>query len=386
MRKKKVASSAPVEEVKKEEKKLEKEVKIAPVEKAKELASETVKKVEPKKIEKKVVQKKEEVSKAKPVEKKPESEVKIVEKKSASSTKKEEPKFAEKEDWKAGGAEKKDYAHSWKIRISEESFNKADKVKLSCGFRVLTATKSGEVDVKNSFNKGDKLLVHEDGYPFAVMTQDAFKKRCIAEKSVSTPRDKAEPKAQKPKEQKALKSILEGYSVPLITWFDGQIELWKNRQSNQKISKIMALKSTGEIVIEYTHYDKLLRVADLRYSYQSICPETTKLKKTQEPKRGSYRLLVSKKELAKQYSTNRNWTDCQLWIGEAYECSRKGNCTAEQKELYSLYYKQCGDLRVKEENIAYLRWLHRKAGESWRRGEESYLVAFFRVKGELRTA
>lgn len=40
---------------------------------------------------------------------------------------------------------------------------------------------------------------------------------------------------------------------------------------------------------------------------------------------------------------------------------------------------------MKEENIAYFRWLHKKAGEQWNRGEESYLGAFARVKNELKT-
>lgn len=280
--------------------------------------------------------------------------------------------------------EEKEYVHSWKKRISDDSFEKADKVDLTCSFRVLTATKSGEVEVKTTFNAGDRLLVHEDGYPFAVMTKVAFEKRCTAVKQESTPMKKKEPKAKQPKTPEVIQAILDNPSVPLLTWLDGEIELWKNRQSNKKITKIMAIKETGDIVIEYTHYDKLLRVADLRYTYHTVCPETAKLKKTPEPKRGSYRLLVTTKALKEQYSTNRNWEECQLWIREAYQCSRAGNCSKEQKELCSLFYNPCGDMRVKEENIAYLRWLHKKAGESWKRGEESYLGAFGRVKRELQ--
>jgi hypothetical protein len=280
---------------------------------------------------------------------------------------------------------KKEYVHSWKQRISDEAFETADKVDLTCSFRVLTATKSGEVEVKTTFNTGDRLLVHEDGYPFAVMTKGAFEKRCTQVKKESTPISKKEPKAKQPKTPEVIQAILDNPSVPMLTWLDGEIELWKNRQSNKKVTKIMAIKETGDIVIEYTHYDKLLRVADLRYTYHTVCPETAKLKKVAEPKRGSYRLLVTTKALKEQYSTNRNWEECQLWIREAYQCSRAGNCSPKQKELFSLFYKQCGDKRVKEENIAYLRWLHKKAGESWKRGEESYLGAFARVKKELKT-
>lgn len=296
------------------------------------------------------------------------------------------PRAAAKPKTIAKSTEEKNYVHSWKTRISDELFEKADKVDLTCSFRVLTATKSGEVEVKTTFNPGDKLLVHEDGYPFAVMTKGAFEKRCTQVKQESTPMSKKEPKAKQPKTPEVIQAILDNPSVPLLTWLDGEIELWKNRQSNKKITKIMAIKETGDIVIEYTHYDKLLRVADLRYTYHTVCPETAKLKKTPEPKRGSYRLLVTAKALKDQYSTNRNWEECQLWIREAYQCSRAGNCSKEQKELFSLFYKQCGDMRVKEENIAYLRWLHKKAGDSWKRSEESYLGAFARVKRELKEA
>ena len=41
-------------------------------------------------------------------------------------------------------------------------------------------------------------------------------------------------------------------------------------------------------------------------------------------------------------------------------------------------------MHVKEENIAYLRWLHKKAGENWKRGKETYLGTSGRVKRELR--
>jgi hypothetical protein len=319
---------------------------------------------------------------------KPKATEKPTEKPKAKETKKEEKKPAVKAVEKEEKVEKTksenpDYVHSWKRKISDASFNAAAKVELTCDFRVLTAEKSGKVEIKSTFNKGDKLLVHEDGYPFAVMTEAAYEKRCKVLKKSSTPRSKKEPAAKQPKKAEVIQTFLNNPSVPLLTWLDGQIELWKNRQSNQKITKIMVILKTGEIVIEYTHYDKLLRVADLRYSYHKICPETAKLTKMLPPKRGTYRMLVTKQALKEQYATNRNWEECQLWIREAYQCSRDGDCSREQKELFSLYYKQCGDQRVKEENIAYLRWLHKQAGEQWKRGEESYLGAFSRVKREL---
>ena len=332
------------------------------------------------------VKKTEEKPKAEKKEEKPVGKPKVKEPK--KEEKKPEPKPVEKE--KVASKEEKpkkedpDYVHSWKKRISDASFDTAAKVELTCGFRVLTAEKGGKVDIKSTFNKGDKLLVHEDGYPFAIMTAAAYNKRCKVTKKASTPRSKKEPAAKQPKKPEVIQAILDNPSVPLLTWLDGQIELWKNRQSNKKITKIMVIVKTGEIVIEYTHYDKLLRVADLRYSYHKICPETAKLTKMLPPKRGSYRMLVTTQALKEQYATNRNWEECQLWIREAYQCSRDGDCSKEQKELFSLYYKQCGDQRVKEENIAYLRWLHKKAGEQWNRGEEAYLVAFARVKRELK--
>ncbi len=320
---------------------------------------------------------------------KPKATEKPAEKPKAKETKKEEKKPAAKavekeEKVEKPKSEKPDYVHSWKRKISDASFEAAAKVELTCDFRVLTAEKSGKVEIKSTFNKGDKLLVHEDGYPFAVMTEAAYEKRCKVLKKASTPRSKKEPAAKQPKKAEVIQTFLDNPSVPLLTWLDGQIELWKNRQSNQKITKIMVILKTGEIVIEYTHYDKLLRVADLRYSYHKICPETAKLTKMLPPKRGTYRMLVTKQALKEQYVTNRNWEECQLWIREAYQCSRDGDCSKEQKELFSLYYKQCGDQRVKEENIAYLRWLHKKVGEQWNRKEESYLGAFARVKRELK--
>ncbi len=344
---KKLSKSEKMEEKPKAEKK---EGQPKPIEKPIEKSVEKPKTKEVKKEDKK--------SEAKPVEKEEQTE---------------KPKSADP-----------DYVHSWKKKISDASFEAAAKVELTCGFRVLTAEKGGKVDIKSTFNKGDKLLVHEDGYPFAVMTEAAYDKRCKVTKKASTPRSKKEPVAKQPKKPEVIQAILDNPSVPLLTWLDGQIELWKNRQSNKKITKIMVILKTGEIVIEYTHYDKLLRVADLRYSYHKICPETAKLTKMLPPKRGSYRMLVTKQALKEQYATNRNWEECQLWIREAYQCSRDGDCSKEQKELFSLYYKQCGDQRVKEENIAYLRWLHKKAGEQWKRGEESYLGAFARVKRELK--
>lgn len=172
--------------------------------------------------------------------------------------------------------------------------------------------------------------------------------------------------------------------APLLTWLTGQIELWKNRKTNKKITKIMVVKESGDIIFEYTHYDKLLRVADLRYSYHKICPETTKVKKVSAPTRGSYRLLVKKAELKEQYSSNQNWDTCKSWIKEAYGCARAGNCTAEQKNLFKKYYEQCGDLVAKAEDIEYLKWLHQKAGENWKQGKEPYLTAFKRTIKDIQ--
>jgi len=153
---------------------------------------------------------------------------------------------------------------------------------------------AGGEKFKQNFNKGDMMLVHEDGYPFAVMNGTSFKKRCIKVEEVEKedevvqdkPVVKAEPEKEQKKESKAkseapkqepeakkpakgecnLKAMVGNPPVPLLTWVDGQIELWKNRETNRKISKVMVVKETGEVVIEFTHYDKLLRIADLRLS------------------------------------------------------------------------------------------------------------------------
>jgi len=93
---------------------------------------------------------------------------------------------------------------------------------------------------------------------------------------------------------------------------------------------------------------------------------------------------VKREELRKDYSTKRNWASCRTWIREAYQCARAGNCSDKQKELFKKFYHECGDLTAKGEDVAYLRWLHQQAGESWKKGEESYLEAFGRVADELR--
>ena len=285
----------------------------------------------------------------------------------AKAAKKEEPKPTIKPEPKEETPN-----FSWRRKVDEAHMTEAQKVEVNCEFYAITAEKDMKVEIKQTFNKGDTLLVHSDGYPFAVMKPEAFKKRCA---KVVTKYDLPEKKSPKADE-----------AVPFRTWLDGQIELWKNRETNRKISKVMAVKSTGDIIVEFTHYDKLLRVADLRLTYHKICLQSTKLTKVAPPARGTYRILVSKKDLQKDYSTNRNWNDCKSWIREAYGCAREGNCSESQKELFKKYYHQCGDKIAKAEDIEYLRWLHKKTGESWKRGEEIYFEAFKRVREEMRKA
>ena len=290
--------------------------------------------------------------------------IKSIEQK-AKAAKKEEPKP------KAISEPKEEILDfSWRRKVDEVLMTEAQKVEIHCEFYAITAEKDMKVEIKQTFNKGDTLLVHADGYPFAVMKPEAFKNRCA---KVVKKYDLPEKKKTKTEEP-----------VPFRTWLDGQIELWKNRETNRKISKVMAVKSNGDIIVEFTHYDKLLRVADLRLTYHKICLQSTKLTKVAPPARGTYRILVSKKDLQKDYSTNRNWNDCKSWIREAYGCAREGNCSESQKELFKKYYHQCGDKIAKTEDIEYLRWLHKKTGEQWIREKESYFEAFRRVREEMK--
>ena len=93
---------------------------------------------------------------------KPKATEKPTEKPKAKETKKEEKKPAVKAVEKEEKVEKTksenpDYVHSWKRKISDASFDAAAKVELTCDCRVLTAEKSGKVEIKSTFNKGDKL-------------------------------------------------------------------------------------------------------------------------------------------------------------------------------------------------------------------------------------
>jgi hypothetical protein len=289
-------------------------------------------------------------------------------------------------------AESENSTYSWRRKIPTEQLKKLPKVNITCDFHAITADKNLKVEIKQTFNKGDKLLINEEGYPFAILKPDAFKKRCttIAKQNQESqtsllPTEKPKLNTDKPQEAKITKPNTSNESqtqdqAPLLTWLAGQIELWKNRNTNYKITKIMAIKATGDILIEQTHYDKLLRIADLRISYHKICPETTKLTKVSEPIRGSYKLLVPKEELKKEYSSDKsNWKTCRSWIREAYGCAKEGNCTSPQKELFKKFYNQCGDQVAKQEDVEYLRWLHQKAGEVWDREKETYLEAFGRI-------
>jgi len=95
--------------------------------------------------------------------------IKSIEKKAKEvkkETPKSEPKVAEINDF------------SWRRKVDDELLAEAKKVEVSCEFFAITAEKDMKVEIKQTFNKGDTLLVHSDGYPFAVMKPDSFKKRC----------------------------------------------------------------------------------------------------------------------------------------------------------------------------------------------------------------
>lgn len=294
---------------------------------------------------------------------------------------------------------------SYRKKADVSVIKKANPIQFCENFKVVKVDQPMEVDLKVKVSKGEYLVLNDDGYPFTVLTENSYKKRCKPVKdtpknnakssSKANPnpkvaikkKDPASPKVNKTKKksQCAMKRNFNGdLPAPIRAWYDGYIEKWHAKEAHHKVYQMYFHKPTKKFVVELKHYSPLLRRHFGTFSYHWICLQTGRLTAmSSEPKSNDLKKVSTIAAIKKDYSSNRNWSDCSGWIKEAYKLAQSGDNPDRKKELYQKFYKQCGDLTAKKEDIKYIKWLHKKTRE-YQKKDEGYWKAFKRVYNEMK--
>ena len=192
--------------------------------------------------------------------------------------------------------------------------------------------------------KGDMIEVHADGTPMAVITAAGMDKNFeIVEpaKVDVRPDGSAEfalpkPQKAKPEKKEPVTAILESGETPeeaakerpsddkakyrhvkserpsgkcaftreeakspaLLTFLKGRVTEWASEETTEAITGVLWLKSENKIVIRVQ--DKMFGALAAR-EYYTLCPETARTKRTDDPKKGQYTTLLGEDAMKELY-------------------------------------------------------------------------------------
>lgn len=272
--------------------------------------------------------------------------------------------------------------------------------------------------------EGDMIEVHADGTPMAVITAAGMEHNfdVVGPAKVNIqPDGSAEfalPKPQKSKQEKKepVTAILESGETPeqaakerpsddkskyrhvkserpsgkcaftreeakspaLLTFLKGRVMEWASEETTEAITGVLWIKSENKIVIRVQ--DKMFGALAAR-EYYTLCPETARTKRTDDPKKGQYTTLLGEDAMKELYR-HPHGESCNRVAAALYrECYRNGACSAErQKRLYGIFATKCirRNLQIVKERQ---KWLHSKTREKWDgyNGKKSYWEVYKEV-------
>lgn len=287
------------------------------------------------------------------------------------------------------------------------------QVQYKDGFRLIVLDDDAELtiaDVTHSLKKGDAIAINSKGFPVTFFTPQSQKTNLVplADAVPETAKPKPAPAPKKPEAQPAesaatpakkkgscelgkgqsAKAQKGGIPAPALQWLIGMVEAWKVKEYHGKIARMYFDKTNSKVYVRIEWYDPIWRKSILKKNIlasrglYSVCMRSGKITKSDLTRR--MQVLAGKEDLDKLYSTRDNYSQCRKLIKRAYEACRDGECTKEDKALYSQFYHECGDDVQKEKNIDYIRYTHRETRKTWKKGKEPYLDAYKRTMKIIR--
>lgn len=164
---------------------------------------------------------------------------------------------------------------------------------------------------------------------------------------------------------------------------EGMAEKWHDKEIHHKVQKIYFVKESGKVIVKIKRYDPLLRFLETAQEpeYYYVCLRSGKLSKTEAPAKGSYRLL-GEKDLKIIYSSKRNWNKCTMYQEAVKACG--DNCSSEEKKIYKVMYKTCGDLTQKQHLRQLMRDAHKEVKKTYDPRDDKYADHFRKTYAQMK--
>jgi len=176
-----------------------------------------------------------------------------------------------------------------------------------------------------------------------------------------------------------------------VKFFIDEAQAWNSSKSSRKITKIMRSKGEKQaIILEMADYKGfatgLATLIGGKRKYYRLCIDSFKLTKVNQPRPGTYNLVVKEKEIKEVYTTKgaQQYQICLKTYRKLLKCSFEGTCTPDQSKQWKSLYHECGDLVQKlEKNPDVLRNFHSQVKKR-RKSGETYAEAMHRVAVEIK--
>lgn len=206
----------------------------------------------------------------------------------------------------------------------------------------------------------------EQSKPKKVVKKEVEK---VAKKPVEKPTKKVA--ATKPKERGCLPAEYEAAEIiaVIVKFLETNAaafnSIWTGAYwSNQnEIEGVFKTKGDNQKIIVRIKEHSAIRFTSPEFWY-SLCLESWKLTKIEAPKKGSYAVVINKKQLREIYTTKgtAQWEKCLKLYADVIACQKDGNCNADDKAKWKAIWENCGNLGKKLQVLPdRMRILHKRA-------------------------
>ena len=147
-------------------------------------------------------------------------------------------------------------------------------------------------------------------------------------------------------------------NVPVRTWLEDMVERFNSNKTNLYVTKVLISKE-GEVFARVANKSVLGWM--IAQEWYQICPDSGKITElVAPPKRGSYEVEVSEKEIKEFYSDSEDYSKCSHWMSQIYKI-RMGEVDGDKKALYKKWSESCRNSNLVQRYKKLHGYIHKKA-------------------------